>query len=182
MPSRVIEIVPLNVTDKSLMSSLAVGIARVFPFRCRVGAREGLPEGTLDKKRGQYHATRILKHLASSNRDSFRVLGVTAEDTFTPILRYVFGEAMLDGKAALVSTYRLGMAPPGGVRPCDRSLFVSRVLKESIHELGHTLGLTHCDDPTCVMAASLSLTNIDSKSTQLCYYCRVLLNDELEKT
>ncbi len=182
MPPGVIEIVPLYITDKRLMSALAAEITRIFPFPCRVGAAERLPAGVLDETRGQYHATRILEHLAASDRTSFRLLGVTNLDIFTPILRYIFGEAMLEGRAALVSTYRLSIAPPGGVPPCNRSVFVSRVLKEGIHELGHTFGLTHCDDPTCVMAASLDLTHIDAKSTQLCYYCRIMLKDELERT
>jgi len=182
MARRVVEIVPLDITDKRLMSALAAEITRIFPFPCRVGAAERLPAGALDEKRGQYHATRILEHLAASDRISFRLLGVTTLDIFTPILRYVFGEAMLEGRAALVSTYRLSSAPPGGVPPCNRSVFVNRVLKEGIHELGHTFGLTHCDDPTCVMAASLDLTHIDAKSTQLCYYCRMMLKDELART
>ncbi len=181
MVHRVVEIVPLNITDKRLMSALAAEITRVFPFPCQVGAAERLPAGVLDEMRGQYHSTRILEHLAASNRTSFRLVGITTVDLFTPILRYVFGEAMLEGRAALVSTYRLSIAPPGGAPPRDRSVFVSRVLKEGIHELGHTFGLTHCDDPACVMAASLDLTHIDAKSTQLCYYCRIMLKDELEK-
>jgi len=131
------------------------------------------------KRQGQYHATRILEHLVASDRNSFRLLGVTAVDIFTPIMRYVFGEAMFPGKAALVSTYRLGIMPPQGDHPSDRSVFISRVLKEGIHELGHTFGLTHCKDPTCVMSASLDMTRIDKKSTRLCYYCRVMLEDEL---
>jgi archaemetzincin len=182
MPPRVIEIVPLDITDKKLMSALAAEITRIFSFPCRVGTAERLPDGVFNEERGQYHATRILKHLAVSDRTSFRLLGVTSLDIYTPILRYMFGEAMLEGRAALVSTYRLNITPPGDVSPCNRSVFVSRVLKEGVHELGHTFGLTHCDDPTCVMAASLDLTHIDAKSTQLCYYCRIMLKDELEIT
>ena len=168
-------LVPLDVADQGLLSALAAEIARIFPFQCRVGATESLPAGTLDEQRGQYHATRILEHLAASDRDAFRLLGVAAVDIFTPILRYVFGEAMLPGRAALISTYRLGSAPPR-----DRSVFLSRVLKEGIHELGHTFGLTHCKDPTCAMAASLDTTHIDTKSTRLCYYCGVVLGDMLD--
>jgi archaemetzincin len=182
MPSRVIEIVPLNIVDKKLMSALAAEVTRVFSLPCRVGATERMPNGILDEKRGQYHSTRILKHLAASDRSSFRLLGVTTLDIFTPILRYVFGEAMLEGRAALVSTYRLSIASPENAPPCNSSLFVSRVLKEGIHELGHTFGLTHCDDPSCVMTASLDLAHIDAKSTKLCYYCSILLKDELEKS
>ena len=179
MTQRVMEIVPLEITDRELLSALASEAARIFPLRCQVGAAARLPAGALDAKRGQYHATRILEHLDASGRDSFRLLGVTSVDIFTPIMRYVFGEAMLPGRAALVSTYRLGIAPPRGDHPGDHSAFLGRVIKEGIHELGHTFGLTHCEDPTCVMSASLDMTRIDAKSTQLCYYCKVMLNDEL---
>lgn len=180
MTSRVVEIVPLDIMDKGLMSALALEITRIFPFQCQVGAAERLPAGLLDKRRGQYDATRILEHLDTSGRTAFRLLGVMTLDIFTPILRYVFGGAMLEGRTALISTYRLSIAPPGGDFPRNRRVFVSRVLKEGIHELGHTFGLTHCDDPTCVMAASLDMKHIDAKSTHLCYYCRIMLEDELE--
>jgi archaemetzincin len=181
MTTRVVEVVPLNISDKDLMSAIAAEITRIFSFQCRVGAIERLPAELLDEKREQYHATRILEYLAASDRTSFRILGVTNLDIFTPILRYVFGEAMLEGRAALVSTYRLSIAPPGDDFPSNRSVFVNRVLKECIHEIGHTFGLTHCDDPTCVMTASLDMTHIDAKSTQLCYYCRIMLKDELNR-
>jgi archaemetzincin len=176
---RVVEIVPLEIADRELLNALASEAARVFPLQCRVGAASRLPAGALDSKRGQYHATRILEHLDASGRDSFRLLGVTSVDIFTPIMRYVFGEAMLPGRAALVSTYRLGVAPPRDTPPGDRSVFVGRVVKEGIHELGHTFGLTHCEDPACVMSASLDTKRIDAKSTQLCYYCKVMLHDWL---
>jgi archaemetzincin len=179
--NRLVEIVPLDIADQGLLSALRAEIARIFPLKCQVGTAERLPAKTLDKKRGQYHSTRILEHLAGSGRDAFRLLGVTTVDIFTPIMRYVFGEAMLPGRAALVSTYRLGIAPPRGNHPDDRSTFVGRVIKEGIHELGHTFGLTHCKDPTCVMSASLDTTHIDKKSTRLCYYCRIMLEDELGK-
>ncbi|MBE9505429.1 MAG: hypothetical protein IMY84_01320 [Chloroflexi bacterium] len=182
MTGRVVEIVPLEIADMELLSALASEVTRVFSLPCRVGAAERLPASALDEKRGQYHATRILEHLSASGRTSFRLLGVTVVDIFTPILRYVFGEAMLGGKVGLVSIYRLGIASLPDERPGGRSIFVSRVLKEGIHELGHTFDLTHCEDPTCVMAASLDMTHIDAKSTQLCYYCRVMLGDKLEDT
>jgi len=181
MTRRMVEIVPLEITDEDLLRRLASEITRVLPFECRIADFRRLPDGALDTTRHQYHATRILEHLDASGQSSFRQLGVTAVDLFTPILRYVFGEAMLPGRAALVSTYRLGIAPIRDDRPRDRSVFISRVIKEGIHELGHTFGLTHCDDPSCVMTASLDMARIDAKSTQLCYYCKIMLEDELAR-
>ena len=44
--------------------------------------------------------------------------------------------------------------------------------KEAIHELGHTHGLLHCADPTCVMRASTYVEEIDLKSAGFCLRCR----------
>jgi archaemetzincin len=177
----VLEIVPLAIIDDPLLSALATEATRVFSLPSRVGAPEHLPATALDTGRGQYHATRLLEHLAASDRPAYRLLGVTAVDIFTPIMRHVFGEAMLPGRAALVSTYRLGVSPSTHLRLRDRPVFIGRVVKEGIHELGHSFGLTHCDDPACVMAASLAMAQIDAKSTGLCRYCRVMLADEFER-
>jgi len=60
---------------------------------------------------------------------------VTDVDLFIPVLTFVYGEAQLGGDAAVVSTARLASGP-GSV--ADENLFGLRVVKESIHELGHT--------------------------------------------
>ncbi len=78
--------------------------------------------------------------------DSWRMLGVVAVDLYIPILTFVFGEAQMGGPCAVVSAHRLRQELYG--LPPDPELFRQRVLKEAVHELGHTLNLTHCDDYT----------------------------------
>lgn len=46
------------------------------------------------------------------------------------------------------------------------------LLKECIHELGHTLNLRHCQDYQCAMASSHSVEWIDLRDNQLCEACR----------
>jgi archaemetzincin len=46
------------------------------------------------------------------------------------------------------------------------------VIKEAVHEVGHTLNLTHCDDYRCVMASSHAVEWIDLKEEALCAACR----------
>ena len=46
-----------------------------------------------------------------------------------------------------------------------------RLLKESLHELGHTYGLRHCPDYTCVMSSSNGVERIDLKSAEFCPAC-----------
>jgi len=100
------------------------------------------------------------------------VLGVADSDLFIPILTFVFGEAQLgpaDATAALVSMYRLRQEFYG--MPPDPETLSARLLKEALHELGHTFGLRHCADYRCVMSSSPSVENIDLKLAQFCPAC-----------
>lgn len=105
--------------------------------------------------------------------DDVRLLGVTMVDLYIPILTFVFGEAQLQGKCALVSAHRLHQEFYG--LPADPELLHSRLLKEAVHELGHTLALSHCDDYACVMSASHGVEWIDLKTAHLCSACRSLV-------
>jgi archaemetzincin len=97
------------------------------------------------------------------------VLAVADVDLFVPILTFLFGEAQLDGPAAVVSTFRLHEELYGN-EP-DSALLLERLLKEAIHELGHTFGLVHCRTHGCVMGSSTDVDGIDSKSLALCDAC-----------
>jgi len=94
---------------------------------------------------------------------------VTEVDLFIPILTFVFGEAQLGDTGALVSTHRL--RPEFYGMPNDPELLRVRLLKEALHELGHTLGLQHCPDYLCVMSASHSVERIDLKRAGFCKAC-----------
>ena len=96
-----------------------------------------------------------------------KVLGVTDQDLFIPILTYVFGEAQLGGRVAVVSTARL----TEDVALAGPRLFEDRLVKEAIHELGHVFGLTHCATPVCVMGRSGGVRDVDSKRADLCEDC-----------
>ena len=129
-------------------------------------------EMAFDKSRGQYNSTILLRMLLQKAPDSADyILGVAGVDLFIPVLTYVFGEAQLDGRAAVVSTQRL--RPDVYGLPDDDELLFNRLLTESIHELGHCFGLIHCHVAECVMHASTYVEEVDLKSTAFCPSCRV---------
>jgi archaemetzincin len=101
--------------------------------------------------------------------DCWRVLGVAAVDLYIPILTFVFGEAQMGGPCAVVSSYRLRQEFYG--LPGDTELLRARLLKEAVHEIGHTLELPHCGNYRCVMAASHAVEWIDLKEAALCGRC-----------
>ena len=120
--------------------------------------------------RGQYHATLILaallRHLPTPDD---KIIGVTSLDLFIPILTFVFGQSLLDGPGAVVSTYRLRNEFYG--LPSDEGLLVDRTLKEIVHELGHSFGLVHCPDYDCVMHPSSNVEGVDLKGAFFCQDC-----------
>ncbi len=98
-----------------------------------------------------------------------RVLGVTRVDLYTPDLNFVFGQAQLNGKFAVISIARLEPVF-WGERP-NSDLFRERILKEAVHELGHNYGLGHCPDRKCVMHFSNSIADTDIKGEGFCDKC-----------
>jgi archaemetzincin len=128
------------------------------------------PAAAFDPRRGQHSSTRILEWLEARRPDDAHLLGLTDGDLFIPILTFVFGEARLRGAAAVVSTARLvpGAAP---------ALWRARLAKEAVHELGHTLGLLHCETLGCVMTRSSSVKDVDAKRPGPCSDCRARLRE-----
>ena len=58
---------------------------------------------------------------------------------------------------------------------------IQRIVKEAIHELGHTFSLRHCREHSCIMHYCRTELDVDRKSDQLCRYCKILLDDEIKK-
>jgi archaemetzincin len=162
---RIGEDVPLHLLD-----DLAAGLARVFRVSCRVIVDPIDGAFAYDAARGQHHSTSILRFLANSpSLPDAKHLAVTASDLFVPVLTFVFGEAQLAGRGAVVSVCRLREEFYG--LPPDPELLRERLLTEALHELGHTFGLRHCDDWRCAMASSHSVERIDLKGA----YCESCL-------
>lgn len=126
--------------------------------------------GCFEEKKNQYNSTKILGELLREiPPDALKVLGLIDSDISIPILTFVFGEAQLGGRAAIVSLTRLrqefyGMKP-------NRQIFLDRLRKESFHELGHTFGLYHCTENECVMKLSSTIFDVDRKGSTFCGDC-----------
>ncbi len=154
-----------------MLAGLCGGLGAVFGSRCQVLRTEPLPPRAFHAGRQQYSSTEILAGLAARViPDSSRLVAVTSSDLFVPVLTFVFGEAQLEGRCAVVSTCRLRQEFYG--LPADAKLESARLLKETVHELGHTFHLAHCENYECVMAPSHAVEWIDLKSSTFCEACR----------
>lgn len=145
-------------------------VAGYFACEARRLAPLAIPAAARDEARGQHDATAIMRAaLPLCPPTATRLLVVTGHDIYIPMLTFIFGQAQVDGPAAVLSLARLRQEFHG--LPPHRELFIERVLKEVLHELGHTFGLVHCGDRRCAMALSINVTNIDLKRGELCDAC-----------
>jgi archaemetzincin len=152
--------------EASLLGAVEHGVLRELGLPVRRHRGHERPAHTFDPRRGQHASAVILRWLLERRPPEARkVLAITDVDLFIPVLTFVYGEALLNGPAAVVSTARLGAGAPG--------LLVPRLVKTCVHELGHTFGLVHCDDGRCVMRRSTSMAHVDGKLASFCPDCRV---------
>jgi archaemetzincin len=160
------------------LPGLALRLKETFRLPVRMSdSMHGL-DFAYDPVRNQYLSTAILSMLLGiRSLDSTRVLAIVDVDLFIPILTYVFGEAQLGGTVAVVSAHRLRPASYG--LPDDGSQVKERLVKEAVHELGHTFGLVHCPNLGCVLGSSTYPENIDLKEAEFCPACRALLDSRL---
>lgn len=165
--------------DTALLDRVGREVDRVFGFQTEVVTLLEERDLHFDEVRMQYHSTPILEKLSAlAPPKAIKVLAITKVDLFIPILTHVYGEAQLGGKACMISIHRLKEGLPSRL---ITETYHHRIVKEAIHELGHTFKLRHCRDQTCIMHYCHSVKDVDRKSDQLCRYCKILLDDEIKK-
>ena len=177
IPRETILIAPIGEFDADIIGAVEKIVPRIFGMSCRIEPLLDDIGFAWNPERKQYHSTAILVELsAKASIDALKVVALTHNDLFIPILTHVYGEAQLGGTSCIVSTCRLA----DGISPIvQRSLYLERITKEAAHELGHTFDLRHCKDHQCLMHYCRSIGDVDGKTSQLCRYCQVLLKDYL---
>jgi archaemetzincin len=165
-----LHLLPVGSVDPQLLEWLGQALQQKFHVQPEILSPALNPAFALHAERQQYHSSEILGSMQRYiNSSTWRLLGITQLDLYIPILTFVFGEAQLGGISALVSYHRLQQEFYG--LPRDMDLLANRLLVESVHELGHTLRLTHCHDYQCAMAPSHAVEWIDIKDSGFCEDC-----------
>ena len=109
------------------------------------------------------------------------IVGLTRQDISTTKGRHkdwgIFGLGELWGSACVVSSHRL--IRKLGKKDLRRGL--RRVVKVAIHEVGHVLGLPHCESPRCVMNdAKGTIKTVDLETGHLCEKCQAVLKSRFD--
>lgn len=152
--------------DKSILEMLPERLSGL-PFQISILKETQIPKKAFNPIRNQYESSYFLDLARLYPGD--RVLGIVDVDLYAEPLNFVFGQAEIHGKPAVISLARL---------KGEKEIYEGRAVKEAVHEVGHTLGLRHCDEEKCVMHFSNSLADTDLKGEKYCESCEEELRNK----
>ncbi len=167
---REISIVPINAIEPAIVHRLGVCLEERFLYPARVRATLRVPKTALNGVRKQLFLGSLIAKVAAMHPGSDALLlGITEFDLYKTSHQFVFGGSDEADRCAIVSTHRL--RPEFYGEEPDANVAFQRLLKESVHELGHALGLKHCYNVRCAMYFSNTIFDTDNKDAHLCEAC-----------
>ncbi|WP_052548960.1 hypothetical protein [Enhygromyxa salina] len=166
-------LVPLRSFPDDLLVAVEQALETELAVEVEVHAPVELPEAAYYPPRKRYRADALLDFLDSYAADagidpSVKLLGLTEVDISTTSEPHedwgIFGLGRSPGQSAVVSSKRLSR------RPKNREHVRFRLATTSVHEIGHTFGLPHCQEEQagCVMLdAEGGIENTDANTGKL---------------
>lgn len=159
----VVDVFPFGTFSGSMTTNIVYQLKMIFP---EVIPHKNLafPANAYYNPRNRYKADSLIDYLKTLVPAGHIAIGLSDKDISTKSGNYddwgIFGLSEMPGKACVASTFRLNSANLSG-----------QFFKLVIHELGHSVGLDHCDVDTCLMRDANG-KNTFATETDFCIKCR----------
>jgi len=150
-------------------------VVSTYGVTCMVINGHDLPERFSVKKMNRIVADSIVSHMDKMNDGKSIYVGLLDDDICTRARGYqywgIFGYSYKSG--CVISSYRM--------KDSDSKLTLIRLMKVTIHEIGHSFGLGHCLTPSCIMNdAEKKISTVDKEEMSICPKCKRVLQIILE--
>ncbi len=172
---KTIYVIPLNNVTQTDVFLASNELKTFYKLDVVVLNRDLIPIDLKSKTSGKYNANKILKFLG--NKYEYldgKIVGITNVNISTKRtlnnVTYndwsILGLGAIGGQSCIISTKNMV------------TNHNDRLSKVTIHEVGHTLGLPHCDyDINCLMNdAKGKAIKVDSEKKWMCNKCRTIIN------
>jgi archaemetzincin len=176
---QVIALQPFENYDDSILYHLTFEIRDFYKRQTIILKPITIPHHFLDTTIQQYSADSLIMLLSKLRNDTIvEVVGLTHYPIFTikkmkDLVPYydedLFGFSYQPGNACVVSDSRF--------RSEYQTLYLNRLRKVTVHEIGHNLSLSHCSNDKCLMSEKNGNTiNLDNGGNDYCLKCKKVLH------
>ena len=175
---RIIRLVPLGDVEPELLEAVSKAITSRVNATIEIAKGEPLPPEAFYKPRKRWRAEKLLEFLDTTKATgAWRVVGVTNAEISTTkgdIFDWgIAGLGTIGGPSCVVSAQLYKKHSK------TKAVMLHRFSDVAVHELGHTLGMPHCESTGCVMADAKgnAIKSADHSTGQYCEPCRKLAPD-----
>lgn len=167
-----IGILPIDGPSSAELSIVQQALAKTYMRKVVILPKIKHPQETWSHARGRIQADKLLPWMERQPKFFERfeaVVAVTPQDISTYKDKDhpdwgVFGLGNLPGRACVVSSFRLK-------KPGEKAL-KERLGVIAVHEVGHNIGLRHCETPKCLMNdAKGTIKTVDESTGKFCTSC-----------